>query len=97
MAKCKVLHAGRTNRMKEYIMVGKIPEKVQEEKDLGVMVNKAMNGSRHVAEAVTDANDALAQIIRSISNKETELTDTVIQGNSKTPISSTAYTHGIHT
>ena len=59
VAKCKVLHAGRTNRMKEYTMVGKILEKVQE-KDLGVMVHKAMNGSRQVAEAVTNANRALA-------------------------------------
>ena len=47
VAKCKVLHAGRTNRMKEYTMEGKILKKVQEEKDLGVMVHKAMNGSRH--------------------------------------------------
>ena len=29
--------------MKEYTMEGKILEKVQEEKDLGVMVHKAMN------------------------------------------------------
>ena len=75
VAKCKVLHAGRTNRMKEYTMEGNILEKVQEEKDLGVMVHKAMNGSRQVAEAVKKANRAPAQIIRTISNKET---DTVI-------------------
>ena len=62
VAKCKVLHAGRTNRMKEYTMEGKIIENVQEEKDLGVMVHKVMNGSRQVAEAVTNANHALAQI-----------------------------------
>ena len=75
MAKCKVLHAGRTNRMKEYTMEGKILEKVQEEKDLGVMVHKAMNGSRQVTEAVKKANRALAQLRRTISNKEI---DTVI-------------------
>ena len=62
VAKCKVLHAGRTNRMKEYTMEGKIIENVQEEKDLGVMVHKVMNGSRQVAEAVTNANSTLAQI-----------------------------------
>ena len=38
MAKCKVLHAGRTNKMKEYTMEGKILEKVREEKDLGVVL-----------------------------------------------------------
>ena len=75
VSKCKVLHAGRTNRMKEYTMEGKILEKVQEEKDLGVMVDKAMNGSRQVTEAVKKANRALAQLRRTITNKEI---DTVI-------------------
>ena len=75
MAKCKVLHAGRTNRMKEYTMEGNILEKVQEEKDLGVMVHKAMQGSRQITEAVKKANRALAQLRRTISNKEI---DTVI-------------------
>ena len=39
------------------------------------MVRKAMNGTRQVAEGVYKANRALAQIRRTISNKET---DTVI-------------------
>ena len=56
VAKCKVIHAGRTNRMKEYTMEGNILEKVQEEKDLGVMVHKAMNGSGQVTEAVKKPN-----------------------------------------
>ena len=73
--KCKVLHAGRINRMKEYTMEGKFLEKVQEEKDLGVMVHKAMNGNRQVTEAVKKANRALDQLRRTISNKEI---DTVI-------------------
>ena len=61
--------------MKEYTTDGKILEKIHKKKDLGVMVHKAMNGSRQVTEAVKKANRALAQIIRTISNKET---DTVI-------------------
>ena len=83
VSKCKVLHAGRTNRMKEYTMEGKILEKVQEEKDLGVMVHQAMNGSRQVTEAVKKANRALAQLRRTISNKEID-SNTNLQGNSKT-------------
>ena len=75
VAKCKVLHAGRTNRMKEYTIEEKILEKVQEEKDLGVMVHKAMNGSRQVTEAVKKANRALAQLRRTTRNKEI---DTII-------------------
>ena len=49
VAKCKVqcpLHAGRTNTMKTYTMEGKVIEKEKEEKVLGAMVHKAMNGSR---------------------------------------------------
>ena len=68
----------RTNKQTEGVhnvtMEGKILEKVQE-KDMGVMVHQAMNGSRQVTEAVKKANRALAQIRRTISNKET---DTVI-------------------
>ena len=56
-------------------MEGKILEKVHKEKDLGVMVHKAMNGSRQVTEAVKKANRALAQLRRTITNKEL---DTVI-------------------
>ena len=74
VAKCKVLHAGRTNIMKEYTMEGNILEKVQE-KDFGVMVHTAMNGSRQVTGAVKKANRALAQLIRTVTNKEI---DTVI-------------------
>ena len=61
--------------MKEYTMEGKILEKVEEEKEMGVMIHKAMNESRQVAETAKKANCALTQIIRTISNKET---DTVI-------------------
>ena len=59
VSKCKVLHAGRTNIMKEYTMEGKILGKVQEEKDLGVMVHKAMHGSRQFTEVVKKSNHAL--------------------------------------
>ena len=72
MAMCKVLHARRTNRMTDYTMERNIPKKVREEQELGVMVHKAMNGSRQVAEKVKKANRALPQISRTISNEETE-------------------------
>ena len=69
--------------MTEYTMEGQILEKVEEEKEMGVMIHQAMNGSRQVAEAVKKANCALTQIRRTISNKETD---------SHTP----AYKHGLH-
>ena len=48
VAKCKVLHAGRTNIMKEYILRKEI------------FLRKYMNGSRQVTEAVKKGNRALA-------------------------------------
>ena len=66
------MQEGRTDKMKERTIEGHILETVQEKKDLGVMVHKAMNGSRQVAEAGKKANRALAHIRRSISNKETD-------------------------
>ena len=71
VAKCKILHSGRINRLKQYTTDGKILAKVQE-KDLGVMVHKAMNGSRQVTDAMKKANRAPVQIRRTISNKETD-------------------------
>ena len=56
-------------------MEGKTLEKVQKEKNLGAMVHKPMNGSRQVAGAVKKADRALAQLRRTISDKET---DTII-------------------
>ena len=46
--------------MKEYTitMEGNILEKLREEKDIVVMVHKAMNGSRRVAEANQTNHDA---------------------------------------
>ena len=96
VAKCKVLHAGRANRMKEYTMEGKILEKVQEEKDLGVMVHKAMNGSRQVTEAVKKANRALAQLRRTISNKEIDTVIPIYKATVRPHLEFTAYKHGPH-
>ena len=56
-------------------MEGIILEKEQEENELAVTVDKAMNGSREVTEAVKKANRALAQLRKTIRNKEI---DTVI-------------------
>ena len=56
-------------------MEGKTLEKVQKENNLGAMVHKPMNGSRQVAGAVKKTDRVLAQIRRTISDKET---DTII-------------------
>ena len=76
-------------------MKGKILENVQEEKDLGEMVHKAVNGSRQVTEAVKKANRALAQLRRTISNKEIgTIYKTTLRPHT---FWSTAYKHMPHT
>ena len=79
-------------------MEGKILEKVQEEKDLGVMVHKAMNGSGQVAEAGKKANRALAQLRRTISHKEIDTVIPIYKATVRPHISGvfTAYKHGPH-
>ena len=64
VAKCKLPHAGRINWMKEYTMEGNILEKLQE-KDIVVMVHKAMNGGRQVAEANQTNHHATRKLTQS--------------------------------
>ena len=54
----------RKNKQNERVHKGRKDsgKKIQEEKELGVMVHKAMNGSRQVTEAVKKPNSALAQL-----------------------------------
>ena len=53
--KCKVLHVGRTNPQRDYFMDGKKLLKVEEEKDLGVLVHKSLKPSAQVAKMVKKA------------------------------------------
>ena len=37
--KCKVMHVGRSNQHCEYIMAGSVLQRVNKERDIGVVVN----------------------------------------------------------
>ena len=52
IAKCKVLHVGNKNIRQDYFMGGIKLECAQVEKDLGVMVDENLSGSRQCAVAV---------------------------------------------
>ena len=68
--KCKVIHVGRTNPRRDYTMEGKQLIKVEEEKDLGMMVHESLKPGTQVAKAVKKANQTLGQLIRAFSYRD---------------------------
>ena len=73
IAKRKVLHVGNKNIRQDYFMGGIKLECAQVEKDLGVMVDENLSGSRQCAVAVKKANRMLGYIARSIEYKSKEV------------------------
>jgi len=60
--KCKVMHLGRNNQHKEYKMNKTTLEAVNEEKDLGVIIDNKLLFHNHVATAVNKASRLLGLI-----------------------------------
>lgn len=71
--KCKVLHLGKDNRNFSYEMEGDWLESVEEEKDLGVVVNRTMKFSKQCLVAKNRANKTLGFINRNVSYKSKEV------------------------
>ena len=87
IVKCKVLHVGNKNILQDYFMGGIKLECAQVEKDLGVMVDENLSGSRQCAIAVQKANRMLGYIARSIEYKSKEviftLSNTLVRPHSE--------------
>ncbi len=68
--KCKFLHIGREVPQAgfSYNLVGKNLEAVQQEKDLGVIIDEKLNFERHISEKVKTANSMAAIIRRSFQS-----------------------------
>ncbi len=70
-AKCKALYIGKDNRKESYYMQSNDnPVKLDEseaEKDLGVIVDNALNFSTHISEAIKKANTKLGMIKRTFT------------------------------
>ena len=60
--KCKVIHYGKNNPQRDYIMNDKKLESVDEEFDLGVNFTRDLKFSQHIAKKVNKANNMLALI-----------------------------------
>jgi hypothetical protein len=70
VAKCKVMHFGRTNPKYEYEMRGQKLEKVDTERDIGVTVSNNLKPSAQCAKAAATARTVLGQISRSFHYRD---------------------------
>jgi hypothetical protein len=61
---CKVMHFGRRNPQYDYEMNGEKLERVEEERDIGVTVQKSLKPSAQCAKAAGTARSVLGQISR---------------------------------
>jgi hypothetical protein len=67
--KCKVLHIGHKNRKSKYYINGTEISKVQEEKDLGIVISEDLKPKKHIARIVKKTNRILGMIYRTITCK----------------------------
>ena len=71
--KCKVINMGKDNREFNYEMDGHWLSSVEDEKDLGVVIDKSLRFSKQCIEARNRANRVLGFIKRNVSYKSKEV------------------------
>ena len=71
--KCKVLHFGHNNGQVHYVMDGNILESVEEERELGIIIQKNLKVDKQCAKAAKTANSVLCTIRRSFINKGVDI------------------------
>jgi Reverse transcriptase (RNA-dependent DNA polymerase) len=62
--KCKIMHIGRNNPEHRYFMHGQELKTTEEEKDIGILVNKTLKPANHCDKAANTALGVLSQITR---------------------------------
>ena len=67
--KCNVLHVGHNNEQVHYVMDGNMLESFEEERDLGVIIQRNLKVDMQCAKAAKTANSLLGMIRRSFINK----------------------------
>jgi uncharacterized protein (UPF0303 family) len=70
VSKCGVLHLGFNNMESDYYLGGSKVEKLQEERDLGVIIDRSLKSSKQCAKAYNSANATLGMIKRSFVNRD---------------------------
>ena len=71
--KCKVLHFGHNNGHVHYVMDGTILESVDEEWNLGIIIQWNLKVDKQCANAAKTANSVLDMIRRSFINKGVDI------------------------
>lgn len=69
-SKCKILHVGKNNPGHEYYMNGIKLTESDEEKDLGVLINKSLKPASQCSEAARKANIILGSISRAFHYRD---------------------------
>ena len=69
-SKCHMLHLGSRNKEFEYRMEGRVLDKVESEKDVGVLVHKSLKPSLQCAKAAAKANQVLGQLARAVTYRD---------------------------
>jgi len=64
VGKCKIMHVGRSNPGYEYQMGGSTLGVTEEERDIGMVVDKSLKPSKQCAKAAQKARTVLGQIAR---------------------------------
>ena len=69
-SKCHMLHLGNKNKEFEYTMGGRVLDKVDSEKDVGVLVHQSLKPSLQCAKAAAKANQVLGQLARAVTYRD---------------------------
>ena len=70
VAKCKIMHIGRNNTAQKYTMFGEELTETEEEKDVGVKVNRNLKPANQCRAAAKAAQTVLSQIGRSFHYRD---------------------------
>ena len=70
VSKCKILHVGKNNPRYNFFMNGAQLSESEEEKDLGVLVNKSLKPTSQCSEAARKANFILGSISRAFHYRD---------------------------
>jgi hypothetical protein len=68
--KCKVMHVGRSNQRFQYSMGGVVLGETEEEKDVGVTINRSLKPSGQCTRAANTARGVLGQVTRSFHYRD---------------------------
>ena len=71
--KYKVLNFGHNHGQVHYVMDGNILQSVEEERDLGVIIQRNLKVDKQCAKAAETANSVLGMIRRSFTNKGVDI------------------------